>query len=113
MPQKYNHTLSSTQRGYGYRWQQERKTYLKLNPLCVFCAKDSKVEEANVVDHIIPHKGDEELFWDTDNWQALCKHCHDSTKKVIETRGYSIEVGEDGFPIDPKHPVNGRGDIEK
>ena len=30
-----------------------------------------------MVDHIIPHKGNLELFWDEDNLQALCKPCHD------------------------------------
>jgi 5-methylcytosine-specific restriction protein A len=30
-----------------------------------------------VVDHIIPHKGDKDLFWDSNNWQPLCKTCHD------------------------------------
>jgi 5-methylcytosine-specific restriction protein A len=30
-----------------------------------------------VVDHIIPHRGDQYLFWDQENWQALCKDCHD------------------------------------
>ena len=29
------------------------------------------------VDHIIPHRGDQKLFWDRNNWQALCKPCHD------------------------------------
>ena len=28
------------------------------------------------LDHIIPHRGDRKLFWDRDNWQALCKSCH-------------------------------------
>ena len=32
---------------------------------------------ATVVDHVIPHRGDQKLFWDEDNWQALCKSCHD------------------------------------
>jgi 5-methylcytosine-specific restriction protein A len=30
-----------------------------------------------VVDHIVPHRGREQLFWDESNWQALCKACHD------------------------------------
>ena len=31
------------------------------------------------VDHIIPHRGDQKLFWDKSNWQALC-HRHHSMK---------------------------------
>ena len=34
-----------------------------------------------VVDHIIPHRGDQKLFWDQNNWQSLCKSCHD--KKTL------------------------------
>ena len=30
-----------------------------------------------LLDHIIPHRGDQKLFWDEGNWQALCKACHD------------------------------------
>jgi 5-methylcytosine-specific restriction protein A len=39
--------------------------------------KDGKVTPATVVDHIIPHKGNHELFWDAKNHQPLCKRHHD------------------------------------
>lgn len=39
------------------------------------------------VDHIIPHKGDPELFWDQDNWQSLCKPHHDR-KTATEDGGF-------------------------
>ena len=48
---------------------------------CVQCAKQGKYVRATVVDHIIPHRGDQKLFWDQNNWQALCKSCHD--KKTL------------------------------
>jgi 5-methylcytosine-specific restriction protein A len=32
---------------------------------------------SRVVDHIVPHRGDPDLFWNEDNWQALAKVCHD------------------------------------
>ena len=37
-----------------------------------------KAVAAQVVDHIIPHRGDETLFWDERNWQSLAKNCHDA-----------------------------------
>lgn len=77
----------STARGYNYRWQQERERFLRAHPLCCYCQRDGRVEPATVVDHIIPHKGDKALFWDRDNWQPLCKRCHDSTKKAEEAKG--------------------------
>ncbi len=42
---------------------------------------------ADVVDHIIPHKGDQSLFWDSSNWQPLCKHHHDQ-KTAREDGGF-------------------------
>lgn len=75
--------LSSTQRGYGYKWQQARAGYLAKHPLCANCQKEGRVEEATEVDHVIPHRGDMTLFWDQANWQALCKPCH-SAKTASE-----------------------------
>jgi 5-methylcytosine-specific restriction endonuclease McrA len=68
---------NATQRGYDRRWRNARLGYLRSHPFCVSCAKQDRYITANVVDHVIPHKGDQDLFWDTDNWQALCKPCHD------------------------------------
>ena len=59
-----------------------------------------------VVDHKTPHRGDRRLFADPDNLWALCKHHHDAAKKTEERRGYSTAIGEDGWPIDDRHPVN-------
>jgi 5-methylcytosine-specific restriction endonuclease McrA len=36
-------------------------------------------------DHVVPHGGDERLFWDEDNWAPTCKPCHD-TKTAREGR---------------------------
>ena len=68
---------SAACRGYGGAWQKARKQYLEAHPLCVMCQQDGRYRKATVVDHIIPHRGDEKLFWDRDNWQALCKEHHD------------------------------------
>jgi len=73
---------TSTQRGYGSRWQKARATFLGQHPECARCGAD-----ATVVDHIIPHKGDQQLFWDTSNWQPLCKRCHDA-KTASEDGGF-------------------------
>lgn len=72
-------TRSASSRGYGSKWQKARASFLKTHPLCAECARKTppKFEKATVVDHIKPHKGDQKLFWDTDNWQPLCKRCHD------------------------------------
>ena len=67
----------AAKRGYNRRWQKARKSYLEAHPLCVQCAKQGKYVRATVVDHIVPHRGDQKLFWDQNNWQPLCKSCHD------------------------------------
>lgn len=74
-------TRPAAKRGYNRRWQKARKSYLEAHPLCVQCAKQGKYVRATVVDHIIPHRGDQKLFWDQNNWQSLCKSCHD--KKTL------------------------------
>ena len=97
---------SAAARGYNSRWRKARATYLAHHPLCVMCAKENRVTAASVVDHIVPHKQDQRMFWDTANWQPLCKSHHDGTKQQIERRGYSAEIGGDGWPTDPQHPAN-------
>jgi 5-methylcytosine-specific restriction endonuclease McrA len=39
-----------------------------------------------VVDHRIPHHGDEALFFDETNLWTLCKPCHDGWKQRMEKR---------------------------
>lgn len=68
---------SSTKRGYGHKWQKAREGYLRSHPFCVEHQARDLLVQATIVDHIIPHRGDQQLFWDHDNWQSLCKPCHD------------------------------------
>lgn len=37
-----------------------------------------------ICDHITPHKGDRDLFFDAQNLQTLCKPCHDTVKQREE-----------------------------
>jgi 5-methylcytosine-specific restriction protein A len=39
--------------------------------------QEGRYVQATVVDHVKPHRGDEKLMWDENNYQALCKPCHD------------------------------------
>ena len=64
-------------RGYGREWRAARDRFLRGHPLCAECLRRGKIVPAKVVDHIVPHRGDQKLFWDEGNWQALCKACHD------------------------------------
>ena len=68
---------TAAERGYGKRWNRERKLFLVAHPFCCEHLKEHRYVAATVVDHIIPHRGNPELMWNKDNWQALCKECHD------------------------------------
>ena len=71
---------SATKQGYNSKWQRARVAFLRDHPLCE-CAEcgagEIRATAATVVDHITPHRGDQELFWNQRNWQALSKRCHD------------------------------------
>ena len=68
---------SATERGYDAKWRRARKRFLRSHPLCANCLSQGVLTPATVVDHIVPHRGDRALFWDENNWQPLCKSCHD------------------------------------
>lgn len=72
MPCRVYHKL------YGLKaWKELRLSFLNANPLCVECRMEGKVVVARVVDHIQPHKGNLDLFFDVHNLQSLCKSHHD------------------------------------
>jgi len=78
---------------------------LRLYPLCQMCLDHGTIQAAEVVDHVVPHKGNYSLFW-FGKLQSLCSHHHNIDKKQIEDRGYIKQIGIDGYPIDSNHPVN-------
>lgn len=69
---------SARSRGYTKQWEAARATFLGKNPLCVQCLKEGHCESATVVDHVIPHRGSYDLFWNVDNWQGLCVRHHNA-----------------------------------
>lgn len=79
---KVLHLTENRSKPYNAAWRKISKQFLVSHPLCENCKKNGKYTKATVVDHIIPHRGDPELFWDSNNWQALCKSCHD--KKTLK-----------------------------
>lgn len=81
---------SASARGYGTAWQKASKAFLRAHPLCQCSECDEgrkRVTAAQVVDHIVPHRGDQALFWDRTNWQSMAKRCHDR-KTATEDGGF-------------------------
>lgn len=91
------------------RWRKARKLHLSEHPLCAMCLLHGITTAANTVDHVVEHKGDYDMFWDSSNWQSLCASCHSGLKRVQEKRGYSAAADVDGMPIDARHPWNTGG----
>lgn len=78
------------------RWRKIRARQLILHPFCRYCQEAGRVSHATVADHRIPHRGNAQLFWDTDNLQSLCAPCHSSTKQAQEN--VKDATGLDGWP---------------
>ena len=110
---------SARWRGKGGR----RALHLNVEPVCRMCKARGIINDGSrtmagdiqtdarrrflVVDHIEPHRGDERLFFEG-SLQTLCPDHHDSIKQAQEARGFSCEVGLDGWPLDAQHPANRR-----
>ena len=79
---------NSYRRGYTKAWAKARRAYLAEHPFCECedCKAGYLLKPATVVDHKIPHGGNEDLFWDRSNWQALAFACH-SRKTVLQDGG--------------------------
>lgn len=77
-------------------WQRIRRKQLALEPLCRFCSKKDIVTPANTVDHVIPHRGNMNLFF-TGPFQSLCKTCHSGQKQRLEKSG-EFGCDERGYP---------------
>ena len=94
-------------------WQRRRRLQLREFPLCAMCQAQGLPVPATIADHKVPHRGDRNSFW-FGELQSLCALCHSGAKQREEyglnpppnARPYSLEVGEDGWPLDPAHPAN-------
>lgn len=80
-------TKSTTERGYGWAWQQLRERVLtRDNGLCCLCSKAGRVTLATDVDHVVnkAEGGDDSEA----NLQSLCRPCH-----KVKTAGESHHAG--------------------
>lgn len=106
MSERRNQRSSSAEAYRGWYklaiWLKLRAEQLARQPLCERCIKRDKVVPATVVNHRKPHKGDWKLFIDPENHQSLCKPCHDGPVQSAERGGRTVEIGVDGWPIEPK-----------
>lgn len=73
--------------------------------------KTGSILRPAVIDHLAPHNGQADLFWDPDNLWAISADMHDTVCQAIEARltGEAVRaakiayrmVGIDGYPVKP------------
>jgi hypothetical protein len=96
---------SARERGYTTRWDKARLSYLRDNPLCLGHQARGRIQPATVVDHVIPHQGDQSLFWDKANWQPCCRTCHDSVKARLEAMWAKGTIGSAALRLDSEAAI--------
>ncbi len=72
------HNRKTDPRYHSTRWRKLRLLVMQGEPLCRECASLKIVKEATDLDHIIPAKVDDSLFWEFTNLQPLCSSHHKS-----------------------------------
>ena len=95
---------SARERGYTSRWDKARTAYIRKHPFCVCCEAQGRIHPAQLVDHIEPHKGDMDKFWDAGNWQGLCEWCDKNIKRVIENRFLQGRAARNELKLDYRIP---------
>ena len=82
---------SARSRGYTPAWDAAAKDHLADHPLCRYCETGAfgplRITGAALVDHLYPHRGDMELFWDRRWWVSSCTPCHSGPKQRTESAG--------------------------
>ena len=84
------------------RWRTLRRKQLEKQPYCALCGSEIDLS----VDHIQNADGNEELFFDENNLQTLCRTCH-SQKTHAENffRRHSLFFK---MPTEDKFPCQAR-----
>ncbi len=85
---------TARERGYSRTWEARARKFKDKYPLCGHrpngvppvmsqCYEQGRVTMAYQVDHVVPHRGDQKLFWDEEhNWQSLCAACGSRKSKA-------------------------------
>lgn len=80
---------SARARGYTSAWDKAADSHRRRSPICIYCemgafGQPKRITPARLVDHLIPHRGDQAVFWNKADWISCCKTCHDGPKQAIE-----------------------------
>lgn len=80
---------SARARGYTSAWDKAADSHRRRSPICIYCemgawGEPPRITAASLVDHLIPHRGDQAVFWNKADWISSCKPCHDGPKQAAE-----------------------------
>lgn len=79
-------------------WKRNRLEQLRKQPLCERCLTRGVYTLANVAHHVVPHKGDYNLFWNGE-LASSCESCHNIDEQRIERGGKPrSDCDDDGWP---------------
>lgn len=102
-----NRRGSSRSRGYTAEWDKARAAFLARpeNCLCLGCRAVGLVVPSTVVDHVEPHRGDMDVFWRVEMWQACCHWHHVAIKQQLETMRDRGQIGVAGLWLNSPEAV--------
>lgn len=75
---------SARERGYTAQWDRAAAIFKREHPLCLGCSAIDETKPTFLIDHAIPHRGDQRLFWDQGNWQSACEWHGNAVKQRLE-----------------------------
>jgi 5-methylcytosine-specific restriction protein A len=78
----------------GY-WKKQRIIQLSKEPLCAACLLEGKVAQAIAIDHVFPHRQDQNKF-KTNIFQSLCQS-HHTLKTQEENKGKYLHYSSNGI----------------
>ena len=94
----WNHTQTTTERGYGASWRDLReRILLRDHGLCQVCKRAGRLTQATEVDHITPKA--QQGTDDEENLQSICSPCHADKTQADAGKAVKPTIGVDGWPI--------------
>lgn len=96
---------SARARGYDGAWDRASVAYRVKHPICEACAAAGITAATQVVDHVVPHKGDRLIFWDRKRWQPACRWHHDVVKQILEREFEDGLIGEADLWLTSPHAL--------
>ena len=76
-------------------WKKKRASQLSKQPLCACCLLEGRIVQAAAIDHVFPHRRDNDKFRNN-LFQSLCVECH-TNKTLEENKGTYLYYSPNGI----------------